>query len=497
MKAQNDKHEDKRMSSLLSAVDHGTNEPDRQFLEKLKERSTAEFLAFSTDGNKQSEKTIPISIWRIIMNSRITKLAAAAVIVIAVVLSVAVLDTPAYALEQTIKAYEGLRYVHMKQFAEGTSEPLEFWVELDEQEQVKRFRASIPAWAEPKGPMVAVWKNGKIQMLDRRGNILPTEEDRDSLGLEILNLVKGCDPRSIAKELYHLEAEGKVEITISEPPSKSEPIVLTAKNRSRGNGEPEQVTLFVDQNTKLVTRTIINKPEDGHQYSWEFSDYNVVLDERVFLVEPTPDMTEEFMKNINAKLASLDINTSSADDVIAVLGEPWAYRLRGEGLREDNLPEAYSMSYPGGFVVSIHLNQVTQWGLQQIPGDETPGYVFSDSIQIGTTLEDVFAKLGSPTKVVEGFGGQGNRPAMHEDNTGYADMNIDERKGFCFSRHDSNGKEIKQYFDDDVLYKDLGKIKGICLYGTVSKGRRIRFSFMDYKVVALYEYRTEPLPTIE
>ena len=88
MKAQNDQHKDKRMSLLLSAVDHGANEPDRQFLDKLKEQSTAEFLAFSTDCNKQPEKTIPISIWRIIMKSRITKLAAAAVIVIAVLVCI-------------------------------------------------------------------------------------------------------------------------------------------------------------------------------------------------------------------------------------------------------------------------------------------------------------------------------------------------------------------------------------------------------------------------
>jgi hypothetical protein len=83
MTAQNDKQEEKRMSLLLSAVDYGTNEPDRQFLDKLKEQSTAEFLAFSTDGDKKSGKTIPICIWRIIMKSRITKFATAAVILIA------------------------------------------------------------------------------------------------------------------------------------------------------------------------------------------------------------------------------------------------------------------------------------------------------------------------------------------------------------------------------------------------------------------------------
>lgn len=494
MKAQNDKRKDKRMSLLLSAVDHGADEPDRQLLDKLKGQSTAEFLASSTDGNRQSEKTIPIPIWRIIMKSKITKFAAAAAIIIMAVLSVTVLDTSAYALEQTIKAYEGLRYVHMKHFVEGSSEPLEFWVELDEQEQVKRFRASIPAWAEQEGPMVGVWSEGKLQILGTRNDAVTTV-DRDSLGLEILNLVKGYDPRSMVKELHHLETEGKVEITISEPPSKSEPIVLTAKNRSRGNDEMEQVTLFVDRNTKLVARIIINKPEDGRQHSWEFSDYNVVLDERVFLLEPTPDMTVTFMKNINAKLASLDINKSSADDVIAVLGEPWAYRFRGEVLKKDNLREAYTMAYPGGFIVSIYRNHVMQWGLQQIPGDETPGYVFSDSIQIGTTLEDVFEKLGSPTEVIEGSGGEDNR-IMYEDNAGYANMNINERKGFCYSRYDDDGEETKIYFDDNVLYKDLQETKGICFYGTVSKGKRVRFSFMDYKVVALYEYRTEPLPKI-
>jgi len=76
------------MSSLLSAVDHGASEPDRQFLDKLKKQSTAEFLAFSMDGNRQSEKIILISTWRIIMKSRITKIAAVAVIIIALLIGI-------------------------------------------------------------------------------------------------------------------------------------------------------------------------------------------------------------------------------------------------------------------------------------------------------------------------------------------------------------------------------------------------------------------------
>jgi len=649
MTAQNDQHKDKRMSLLLSAVDHGANELDRQFLDKLKERSTAEFLAFSTDGDRQSEKTIPISIWRIIMKSRRAKLAAAAVIIIIVVLSVTVLDKSipsAYALEQTMKAYEGLRFVHIKDFREGESEPQEFWVELDEQEQVKRFRASVPIWAEREGPMVGLWSEGKLQIWGNKDNVLVTRHE-ESLGLDMLKLVKNFDPRSVVKELHQREAEGKAEITTSEPTLKSEPIIITVKNLSPSSGAGSQLVLSVDQNTKLVTRVVFNKPKDfdGYRHSWEFSDYNVAVDESFFMLSEVPenarrlgvtgydrearydpteiglaqdkrgdneiavelarqfvqalidkdyekagklcggmpadtaekleslvgnrtykkilciekpiisansstkainvpcvvagrwsgamlvirmnisvepnmadsnrwivdcndiykrlvitadptDTTATFMKDINAKLASLDINKSAADDVIAVLGEPWAYRYRHNDLEEDNLPEAYTMDYPGGVVVSIYKNQVMLWGCQQIPGHEIPGYIFSDSIQIGTTLDDVFKKLGTPARVVEGFGGEGNK-TMYEDNTSYVNMNINERKGFCFFQYDSNGEKVKLYLDDNVLYKGTGKTKGTCLYGTVSNGKRIRISSKDNKVVSLHEYRTEPIGTIE
>ncbi len=85
MTAQNDKQIDKRISSLLSSVNQGTKEPDKQLMDKLKEQATAEFLARSSDSNQQSEKTVPISKWRIIMKSPITKLAAAALIIAAVI----------------------------------------------------------------------------------------------------------------------------------------------------------------------------------------------------------------------------------------------------------------------------------------------------------------------------------------------------------------------------------------------------------------------------
>ena len=634
----------------MSEIDEKEIERRFEAISKFEPNSEVTARDVEQVGKRLAEQTgVQRNMWRIIMKSRITKLAAAAVIIIIVVLSVTVLDKSipsAYALEQTMKAYEGLRFVHIKDFRDGESEPQEFWVELDEQEQVKRFRASLPVWAEREGPMVAVWSEGKLQIWGKKDNVLATKHT-DSLGLEILNIVKKFDPRSMVKELHQLETEGKVEIRTNEPKLKSEPIIITAKILTPISDAGNQLVLSVDQNTKLVTRVVFNKPKDfdGYRHSWEFSDYNIAVDESFFMLSEVPenakrlrvtgydrearydpteiglaqdkcgdneiavelarqfvqalidkdyekagklcggipadtaekleslvgnrtykkilcieqptisansstkainvpcvvagrwggamlvirmnisvepntadsnrwivdcndiyrrlvitadptDTTATFMKNINAKLASLDINKSTADDVIAVLGEPWAYRSRHNDLEEDNLPEAYTMDYPGGFIVSIYKNQVMQWGCQQISGYEISGYTFSNSIQIGTTLDDVFEKLGSPTKVVEGFGGEGNK-IMYENNTSYVNMNINERKGFCFFQYDKNGEKVKFYFDDNVLYKGTGKMKGSCLYGTVRNGKRIRISSKDNKVVSLYEYRTEPLGTIE
>lgn len=67
---------------------------------------------------KNKSAIIQPSIWRIIMKSNITKFAASAVIIIAVILGLTtILDhgaTPAYAFEQTIKAMKEIRTVYMK-----------------------------------------------------------------------------------------------------------------------------------------------------------------------------------------------------------------------------------------------------------------------------------------------------------------------------------------------------------------------------------------------
>ena len=248
------------------------------------------------DKQKRKPAIIRPNVWRIIMKSRITKLAATAVIVMALVFSMTIMDksvASAYALEKTIAAYGSLRYVNIKDFKDSESEPKEFWVEFDEQEQVKNFRVYIPAWDMPsEGAKIALWKDDKLQVWIKKNNVLLTIHDK-ARGLEMLNLVKQCDPRSVVEELYQLEAEGKVEIEISEPTLESEPIVITANYLPQSDYAGGQIVLFIDQLTLLVTRAVINqlKGFGGYQHSGrlEYSDYNIEVDESVFTLWEVPD----------------------------------------------------------------------------------------------------------------------------------------------------------------------------------------------------------------
>ena len=112
MKAQNDKQTDKRISSLLSAVDREATGPDEQFLDNLQAQSAGEFSAHSADRNGQSRQAIPISIWRIIMRNRITRATAAAVIIGAFGLCLFFGTGQATLYAQVMEAFQQAKTIH-------------------------------------------------------------------------------------------------------------------------------------------------------------------------------------------------------------------------------------------------------------------------------------------------------------------------------------------------------------------------------------------------
>ena len=86
--------------------------------------------------------------WRHIMKNPITKNAAAAIIIVAAIISINVFTgTPAYALEQTIKALHSVRSIHIRQInPEFQDEPVMFWIELFEDGLPRSIRMHSPEW---------------------------------------------------------------------------------------------------------------------------------------------------------------------------------------------------------------------------------------------------------------------------------------------------------------------------------------------------------------
>ena len=270
----------KRLEKLAQAI-----RPDETLIENVMSRIETKSIGESERIEKLSTKFIAR---RFIMNP-FTKLAAAAVIIAAVVLSINFWSKTiptAYAFEQTVEANHSVRYIHIKETASGhKDEPKEFWLEFNEDGQVKNVRMHMPAWDAPKdGAKVIVWKENKAQVWFKKKNLLLTVRDK-VVADRMLKLVEAFDPRLLVERLHKQEAEGKVKIEIDEPSNKAEPIVVTA------TGPRRRSVLLVDQATKLVTSIKSYQLKDG-EYKYvslmELNGYNQPIEAKVFTLDEVP-----------------------------------------------------------------------------------------------------------------------------------------------------------------------------------------------------------------
>jgi beta-lactamase regulating signal transducer with metallopeptidase domain len=103
--------------------------------------------------------------------------------------------------------------------------------------------------------------------------------------------------------------------------------------------------------------------------------------------------------DINAKVARLDIEKAKREDVVAVFGEPAAYRWANKAFTKDNLPSAYVMIYPGLLNVEMINGQIEELRF----GEGGPSdYVFGGGLRAGSSLEEALRVIGPPDKTVEG-----------------------------------------------------------------------------------------------
>jgi hypothetical protein len=257
----------------------------------LHDRILDDVLRAQENGRTTQPVVTKPDIRRQIMKSPITKLAAAAVIVVAVVLSISVWDkttSTVYALGQTVEANHMVRSLHVRDFKPGEDEPKEFWLEVDGQGQVRSVRTHMPDWASPgDGEKVVVWQDGKAKVWFKKKNSLVVVRDQ-RLAEQMLALVRQIDPRAAMERLYEQEQEGKVKVEVAEPSDRAEPIAVTATYEPEGSRPGRRVILFVDQATKFLTAVEVYQ-RNGDEYqlmgTTEFDEYNQDIDPAMFTLD--------------------------------------------------------------------------------------------------------------------------------------------------------------------------------------------------------------------
>jgi len=160
-----------------------------------------------------------------------------------------------------------------------------------------------------------------------------------------------------------------------------------------------------------------------------------------------PVALEEFRRDFPQKVAKLDIDKASLDNVIEIFGEPVEYVWGRQIIDKANIPaERYCIKYPDDFHIFMRWDTIVELRFESPAAD----YVFQDKIRVGSGLDEVLDVVGQPTEIVEG------RPI------GWA---------------------------DGVLYKDIDGRKGYCYYRR--SDQNVRFFFLNYKVKAFYVTRSD------
>ncbi len=233
------------------------------------------------------------------MKSKIAKLAAAAVIILAVVFSITIFDKSmpiAYAIEQTIQASHSVLYLHIRAITPShEDQPVEFWIEFAQDGQPKNMRLNQHDWMAPVGgPREVIWKGNKKQEWLREKNILTTTEDEASAA-QILKMIENLDPKLAVTRLQEKQEQGKVELEINEPADKTEPIIVTATSTKEDDSSFQRMVLYIDQATRLVNAIEFYKLRNGeyeHMKTMEFYDYNQPIDAKMFLFKDVSDDAE-------------------------------------------------------------------------------------------------------------------------------------------------------------------------------------------------------------
>lgn len=158
-----------------------------------------------------------------------------------------------------------------------------------------------------------------------------------------------------------------------------------------------------------------------------------------------PVTSEKFQENFSRNIDQFDIHQASLKDVIKTFGQPNEYVWGSQVFDRKNLPARFVIVYPNDFHISMNQNKIVEIRFE---GTGT-NYTFK-GIRIGSSLDEVLDIIGEPKETIVGQ---------------------------------------KNWFEDQVLYKDIEDRKGHCYYSRTDQN--VRFFFVNYKVRAFYITRSD------
>ncbi len=248
--------------------------------------------------HKETTENAPAmpEIWRIIMKSRKAQFTAAAVAVLAVYLCLQIpkgLVAPAYALQDTIEAYNSIRYLHIKAFPMHVSEKwdIEAWIECDEYGRPRRFRYEASRISSGNqgnqiGPVTIVHDgDGTVAWLPNLNMCFRGSGKSVLAGALLQPVISKVEPKHACEKLRQQARDGEIILDVNEPDQENEPIVLVVTYPAESRSANWKKVLYIDQATRLVKKEEKFEMRDGqyqHELTTEFFDYNQQIDPEMF-----------------------------------------------------------------------------------------------------------------------------------------------------------------------------------------------------------------------
>ncbi len=286
---------------------------------KTDQKILKELIEAHEKSKKMKSAFIEPTIRRKIMNNRITKFAAAAVVLAAVVLSITIFDNTAqeaYAIEQSIKASHTVETLHIRQYrsseavANGQYDD-EAYLKYDPSGKFESARMESAQSSD--GHKTIVWSNNvaKVWMHSKK-SVLVIREPK--MAREMEEMAVQLDPKRTLQNLYEMQQKGEQDVKITEPEEEGDLITIEVIH------DKGRDVFYVDPESKLLVRfekQVLNGQDYVVTSAMEISGYNEPIDENVFTLGDLPK--DVFvLDQVNQEIGLAQGNLSDDEIVVEV-----------------------------------------------------------------------------------------------------------------------------------------------------------------------------------